>query len=135
MNSYLRHILLPAIVGLVIFTVTCLISSNDVPDLPKIVAWDKIVHFGMFFLLSAVALFDYFRLHQGKPKMSRWIFWGFVLPVIYGGIIELMQKYFFVSRSAEWGDFIADILGSGTALIIALFLYNKFRSKEKQVSL
>ena len=67
--------------------------------------------------------------------MARWIFWGFVLPVIYGGAIELMQKFFFVSRSAEWADFIADMLGSGTALIIALFLYNKFRSKEKQVSL
>ncbi len=135
MSNYLRHILLPAFVGLVIFTVTCLISSNDVPNLPQIVAWDKIVHFGMFFGLSVVSLFHYYRLHNGKPNMARWIFWGFVLPVIYGGAIELMQKFFFVSRSAEWADFIADMLGSGTALIIALFLYNKFRSKEKQVSL
>ncbi len=135
MSNYLRHILLPAFVGFIIFTVTCLISSSDVPDLPQIIAWDKIAHFGMFFVLSAVSLFDYYRLHDGKPKMNRWIFWGFVLPVIYGGAIELLQKYFFRSRSAEMADFIADVLGSLTALIIALFLYKRFQKQEKKLSL
>ena len=135
MSNYLRHILLPAFVGFIIFTVTCLISSSDVPDLPQIIAWDKIAHFGMFFVLSAVSLFDYYRLHNGKPKMSRWIFWGFVLPVIYGGAIELLQEYFFQSRSAEMADFIADVLGSLTALLIALFLYKRFQKQEKKLSL
>lgn len=135
MSNYLRHILLPAFVGFIIFTVTCLISSSDVPDLPQIIAWDKIAHFGMFFVLSAVSLFDYYRLHDSKPKMIRWIFWGFLLPVIYGAGIEFMQKYFFRSRSAEMADFIADVLGSLTALLIALFLYKRFQKQEKKLSL
>ena len=135
MNNYLRHILLPVFVGFLIFTVTCLISSDDVPQLPQIIAWDKIAHFGMFFVLSAVSLFDYYRLHSSRPRMSRWVFWGFVLPVIYGAVIELMQKYFFSSRSAELADFLADLLGSLTAWLIALFLYKKNRKQEKKLSL
>ncbi|MGI6047842.1 MAG: VanZ family protein [Petrimonas sp.] len=135
MSNYFRHIIFPAFVGLIIFTVTCLISSDDVPSLPPIIAWDKIAHFGMFFVLSAVSLFDYYRLHNGEPKMRRWIFWGFVLPVIYGAVIELMQKYFFLTRSAEMADFIADVFGSLIALLIALLLYKKLRKQEKKVSL
>ncbi|OJV39103.1 MAG: hypothetical protein BGO33_14185 [Bacteroidia bacterium 43-41] len=135
MNRYLRHILLPFFVGFAIFAVTCLLSSDDVPQLPPIIAWDKVAHFGMFFVLSAVSLFDYFQLQNGHPKMGRWIFWGFVLPVMYGAAIELMQKYFFRSRSAEMADFIADVLGSLIALLIALFLYKKFRKQEKKLSL
>ncbi len=135
MNNYLRRILLPAFVGFLIFTVTCLIRSDDVFQLPPVMAWDKVAHFGMFFALSAVSLFDYYRLHNGRPGMSRWVFWGFVLPVIYGAAIELMQKYFFRSRSAELADFLADLLGSLTALLIALFLYKKIRKREKKLSL
>ena len=135
MNNYFRHILLPVFVGFLIFTVTCLISSDDVPQLPQIIAWDKVAHFGMFFVLSAVSLFDYYRLHSSRPRMSRWVFWGFVLPVIYGAVIELMQKYFFSSRSAELADFLADFLGSLTAWFIALFLYKKIRKQEKKLSL
>ena len=135
MNNYLRHILLPVFVGFLIFTVTCLISSDDVPQLPPVLAWDKVAHFGMFFVLSAVSLFDYYRLHSSRPRMSRWVFWGFILPVIYGAAIELMQKYFFSSRSAELADFLADLLGSLTAWLIALFLYKKNRKQEKKLSL
>ena len=135
MNNYLRHILLPAVVGAVIFVGTCLINPNDVPNMPQGIQWDKIVHFGMFFVLSAVSLFDYYRLHNGKPRLLRWILWGFVVPVMYGAIIELMQKYIFQSRSAELADFIADVLGSLTALLIALFLYKKVRTPEKNLSL
>lgn len=135
MRSSFRYIILPTVVVLLIFVATCLLSPSDVPDLPSILPWDKLVHFGMFFVLSAISLFDYYRLHAGKPSVIRWIFWGFVVPVCYGGAIELMQKYFFRSRSAELNDFIADILGSAVALVIALFWYKKNLNKEKKLSL
>lgn len=135
MNTYLRHILLPAFVGFLIFAVTCLISPDDIPQLPQITAWDKVVHFGMFFVLSAVSLLDYYRLHNGHPRMSRWVFWGFVLPVIYGAAIELIQKFFFSLRNAELADFLADLLGSLTALFIVLFLYKKIWKQKKKLSL
>lgn len=132
MNTLLRYTFLPLLISLIIFIGTCLIQPSHVPDMPPGVPWDKLVHFGMFFLLSAVALIDYYRLHKGSPSVGRWVFWGFVIPVIYGGIIEILQYYAFSQRSAEWGDWIADILGSLTAsLLIILFLKKRDYSKKK----
>lgn len=135
MKSLLRYIFLPLLIVILIFIATCLISSSQIPALPGGIPWDKLVHFGMFFILSAVSLFDYYKLCKGNPPILRWIFWGFLVPVFYGGVIELVQKYFVVSRSAEWGDWIADILGSLVATVIAIIFLNKRRSSEKNISL
>ena len=135
MNNHLRHIFLPVFVGFVIFAGTCLLNSSDVPEMPQGIPWDKVAHFGMFFVLSAVCLFDYYRLHNGSPNLIKWMGWGFLLPVLYGGAIELMQKYFFPSRSAEWGDFIADVLGSFFAACIAIIYLIRKRSSKKNISL
>lgn len=135
MRHLLRYIFLPLLMVVLIFIATCLIPSSDVPKMPEGVPWDKLVHFGMFFFLSAVSLIDYYRLHKKNPAMLRWIFWGFVIPVIYGGAIELLQGYFTMSRSAEWGDWIADILGSLTATIVVIIFLNKRRYSEKNISL
>lgn len=124
MKRYLRYILFPLVIVLIIFLGTCVLSGNDIPEMPTGIPWDKIAHFGMFFVLSAVSLFDYYRLHDGNPSRIRWIFWGLIVPVLYGGAIELMQENFFSSRSAEWGDFIADVLGSLTATVIAIIYLN-----------
>ena len=125
MNSLFRYSILPLILGLLIFIATCLITSNSIPSMPEDIQWDKIAHFGMFFLLSAVIMYDYYRMHNKSPSRTRWIFWGLIVPVFYGGLIELLQKYFFASRGAEWGDWIADIAGSLIATLLALVFLKK----------
>jgi VanZ family protein len=127
MNILLRYTLLPLIIGLLIFIGTCLIPSDQVPEMPAGIPWDKIVHFGMFFLLSAVSLYDYYKFHNNNPRLIRWLFWGFLVPVIYGGIIELLQMNFFSSRSAELVDWIADVLGSLFATILAIIFLRRRR--------
>jgi VanZ family protein len=135
MSTLLRYMFLPLLVGFIIFIATCLIGAERVPDLSSSLPWDKIAHFGMFFLLSAVSLLDYYKLHDENPPAFRWIFWGLVIPVIYGGVIEILQKYFFTSRSAEMGDWIADILGSVTATLLAIILLQKRNVRRKNISL
>ncbi|HBG42865.1 MAG TPA: hypothetical protein DDZ96_05180 [Porphyromonadaceae bacterium] len=135
MKLYCRHILLPLFVGLIIFVGTCLLGSDDIPDMPNDIPWDKLAHFGMFFLLSAVCLWDYFRLYNGKPSKRKWIFWGFLIPVLYGGAIELLQHYVFTQRSGEWGDFAADVIGSMTATVLAIILIRKKEYPKKNISL
>lgn len=125
MKILLRYTLFPILISLLIFIGTCLIPSNSVPQMPEGISWDKIVHFGMFFLLSAVSLYDYYKLHNKKPIFIRWMFWGLLIPVIYGGVIELLQKYYFPTRSAELGDWIADILGSLVATVIAVIFLRR----------
>lgn len=135
MRTLLRYMFLPLLVGCVIFIGTCLIAAETVPHMPSSLPWDKIAHFGMFFLLSTVSLLDYYKLHDGYPPVLRWMFWGFVIPIIYGGVIELLQKYFFTSRSAETGDWVSDILGSAVATLIAFFLLQKRNKRRKNISL
>lgn len=135
MSTLLRYMFLPLLVGFIIFIGTCVIEPETVPDLPSSLPWDKIAHFGMFFLLSGVSLLDYYKLHAESPPVFRWIFWGFVIPVIYGGVIEMLQKYIFISRSAETGDWIADILGSAMATLLAIILLQKRNKRRKNISL
>lgn len=125
MRHIFRHLLVPSIVALFIFVGTCLITSVNVPDMPEGIPWDKVVHFGMFFLLSAVSLYDYYLYHKRAPKLFPWIFWGFVVPVLYGGVIELLQLKVFTYRSGEILDFVADVLGSLCALLLALIILKR----------
>lgn len=135
MKRLIRHILIPLTVALLIFIGTCVLTGSDIPDMPKGIPWDKVAHFGMFFLLSAVSYFDYYRLHGGNPSKLKWFFWGFIVPVLYGVGIEFMQKYIFTWRSAEMGDLIADVLGSFVATTIAyIYIFRKEKSK-KSISL
>lgn len=135
MGTLFRYIFLPFVVGLVIFVGTCLVGPDSVPKMPRGISWDKVAHFGMFFVLSSVSLFDYYKLHEGRPPIFRWWLWGFVIPIIYGGTIELLQKYIFTTRSAEWGDWIADIVGSLTAVIFAIIYLQKRKESRKNISL
>jgi len=135
MNMLFRYTFLPLLISFVIFIGTCLIHPSHVPEMPPGLPWDKLVHFGMFFLLSAVSLIDYYRLHKGNPHSFRWVFWGFIVPVVYGGVIELLQLYAFAPRSAEWGDWLADVLGSLTATLAIIIFLKKRDYARKKISL
>lgn len=126
--KYIRRYTLPAIVGFLIFVVTCLLKPDDIPGMPQGLPWDKIAHFGMFFMLSAVIMYEYYRINNNNPPLLRWVFWGFVIPVIYGGAIELLQEFLFSYRGAEWGDWIADTAGSLIATLMAIFILRRRKS-------
>ena len=101
MKTIIRYTLLPVLIVILIFVGTILITPDQLPDIPGGFPWDKLVHFGMFFLLSAVIMYDYYRFHDGKPNKFKWFFWSFVMPVIYGGLIELAQKYVVSYRGVQ----------------------------------
>lgn len=128
MRSSIRYIILPALVALVIFYMTCIVKVDSIPVPKKILQYDKLAHFGMFFTLSAAIYFDYYRLHKSKPSKLRWLLFGLIIPVIYGGVIEIVQEHFF-ARSGDWMDFLADSLGSLSATAIAFIYLNR---KQKQ---
>jgi len=134
MNNLLRYLSVPIFISCTIFYLCCLIPINDVPDieLDWIIPFDKIVHFLMFLGLSGATAFNYIYLKKGCISMKKLIIGAFFLPIVYGGSIELIQHYFFTVRSGDWYDFLADLLGSLTALPIALLfrnylIKNKFR--------
>jgi VanZ family protein len=93
--------------------------------LPTFVGADKWVHLLMYTLLGAVATYDSIRI-----QLSGWRLWlvATLLPILFGGIIELVQEQWFAPRSGEWIDWLADCIGViiGTiAILIINRLYHR----------
>jgi VanZ family protein len=71
------------------------------PTPPETYTSDKLNHFIAFFVFSV--------FYRVSFRGGYWA--NFFLAVIYGAFIEVVQ-YFLPYRSAEYGDFIADIFGA-----------------------
>lgn len=119
---YLKYIWVPLFISLIIFYLCCLISFNDIPevDVDWIIPVDKVVHFLMYFGLSGATAINYIYIKKGQIEMWKLILGAFLIPILYGGFIEIVQHYFFSNRSGDWADFIADLLGSLAAFPIVL---------------
>lgn len=101
--------------ALVMF-ILCTISTDNIPN-PKIdLPIDKIVHFVMFFVMALLLCSG--LQYQGRLKKFTIYIVTFVICGLYGGTIELVQHYFF-NRSAEWGDLLADIIGTFAGCLLA----------------
>lgn len=59
-----------------------------------------------------------FRVLKESP-----VFWGLVVSILYGGMIEIIQGTEFVSRSTEFSDFISNSVGSFIGWILFLIIY------------
>lgn len=121
----------PILVAIVIFYLCCLMPGEDIPT----VSWpytDKVVHFFMYFGLSAVASFGYIYGKRGRIIVLKLIIFAFALPILYGGLIEIVQEYYFEGRYGDWFDFLADALGSLAVLPLALYFRRKLLIRELQ---
>lgn len=87
---------------------------------------DKFVHFAMFLILGSALCYDFFRAHRHTPYSPYKSLAICVLyPIILGAVIEIAQKTWFYPRSAEWLDWIADMLGVIVAFLFFLLLKHK----------
>lgn len=97
-------------------------SPSDFNSLPSfhISNIDKFVHFGMYCLLAVILIADY---HNEKSTINKLLMFKIViLSIMLGGLIELIQEKWFYPRSAEWIDWMADILGTISGTIFMIFL-------------
>jgi VanZ family protein len=121
----------PAIVAIIIFYLCCLIPQNDIPDVDFgfFIPTDKIVHFLMYFGLSIVASFNYIYDKNGKIIILKLVVFAILVPILYGGLIEILQADYFSERNGDWYDFLADVSGSLVTLPFSLrfrhFLLNR----------
>lgn len=92
---------------------------------------DKWAHFIMYGGLTAVVLFDK-NFQNLKNRMISLPLWTVGFPILYGGIMELLQAYCTNgNRSGDWLDFIANSLGAlivyAIAWLLTLLVVNKWR--------
>ena len=82
-------------------------------DVPYV---DKIGHFFMYMMFSAVLLLD--SCLWKNDRSVRYIV--LVIPVVYGATMEVLQYMVTTSRKAEAMDLVADIIGIGAGVVFAL---------------
>jgi VanZ family protein len=92
--------------------------------------FDKMVHLGLFFVLTVLLLYGKIKLQQHYQISLLTIFKIIATNAIIGGLVELLQLKIFTYRGAEWWDFIADILGALMGIFSYVLLYKSI-SNEK----
>lgn len=124
---FFRYNLL-AIVWSVIIIVLCSIPGQEFPDASfiDIPHFDKIVHFGLYFILSIVTIKgiqqqNRFKLLKSHPYLSIVIY-----AVFLGVSLELIQYYFIPFRSGDLLDMLANFTG---LLLGAMLIKLRFAPK------
>lgn len=127
----------PLIIAVIIFYLCCLIPTNDIPDVEFdfFIPTDKIVHFLMYFGLSIVASFNYIYDRKGKIIILKLVAFAVLVPIIYGGLIEVLQAEYFSERSGDWYDFLADVSGSLATLPFSLWFRRYLLNKQLEEEL
>lgn len=95
-------------------------------SLPSIDGADKWVHGLMYAILGIAIYWDSIR-----QKMSGWLLWliAMVLPMVYGGIIEIAQERWFAPRSGEWMDWLADCIGVVVGVVLVMIIKRLYSNR------
>ena len=131
MINTLKHQYL-AIIWAVLVLILCDIPVSTSGKLPLFDGFDKLVHTGFFFVLTVLLFYGKIRQQLSYSYRIITVLKILLITVILGGGIELLQLTVFTYRSAEWWDFICDMIGVGMGIFSYIFLH-RFRFNEKLV--
>lgn len=94
--------------------------STDLGTIPNI---DKLAHICMYLGMSGMLWLEFLRAHR-KDDSPMWHVWvgAFVCPVLFSGVIELLQEYCTTYRGGDWLDFAANTTGAVIASLIGYYV-------------
>lgn len=88
--------------------------------LEDLFAYDKPIHAFLFGMQAWLLIKADLKLRTGHKR----IIWQWcIASALFGGLIELLQKWVFVGRSYDYFDLAANVLGCIIVLVIALKKY------------
>ncbi|WP_455067355.1 VanZ family protein [Prevotella melaninogenica] len=128
--SITKHILTKYPFSCIIVIGTWILCFMTIPETPlnSVRFIDKWTHSLIYLVLGLSISLEYLRnTKQPSPKFI--IVWVWLMPIIMGGLIEVLQSYCTNgNRSGEWLDFFADAIGSTIAVLIGILLV-RYRAK------
>ena len=117
-----------AMLWALLILVLCGIPGRDIPHISFLesLSFDKFVHASIFFVLILLTVrgFVVQTTFLSVKDSARTI--AFILCVIYGGSLEIMQGTLFEQRSASVFDFIANSFGATMGLLFYKKMENVF---------
>jgi len=122
--SFFRYWFPLIIYCILIFLQSSFPSIESVPELPYS---DKLLHFFAYAVLGALFLRAYKTLRV-RNNIKLLIILSILSSSLYG-ISDEIHQYFVPSRSAEWMDIVADLLGSVFGVFICRYISGRFTDK------
>ena len=110
-----------------IILILCGIPGRDIPHISflEILNFDKFVHAGVFFVLILLTIRGFLLQTSFKKLQKSAKLIAFILCVIYGGSLEIMQGTVCEGRTADVFDFVANSFGAA----VGLLFYNWIEKK------
>ncbi|MEY3678131.1 MAG: hypothetical protein RI924_272 [Bacteroidota bacterium] len=119
-----------AIIWALLILIACNLPAQDLPDSSLFFeGFDKLAHTGFFFVLTVLLFYGKIRQQNSYQYRLLTIIKILIISTALGAAIEWMQWKWFTYRSAEWWDFICDLLGVGMGVFSYVFLH-RFRLGE-----
>ena len=99
-----------------------ILSLLPLPKLPevKFVATDKLGHFTAFLLLVMTYLWAFSKQKSSVLSKRKYVMYSFLICLIIGGGVELLQHFLPIKRFGDWYDFYFDI----ACIIIGIMIFN-----------
>jgi hypothetical protein len=80
----------------------------------------------MYFVMSALLWWEFWRSHKESANIRHAWIGAFLCPVLFSGVVELLQEYCTVYRGGDWLDFLANAVGIA---LISLIAYSLLRTR------
>lgn len=94
-------------------------AGND--TLKLFAGMDKVAHFMMYAVLSSAMWFEHYWFYA-RIRYARILMMSFVIPVLFSGVMEIMQMELTTYRSADILDFLFNVTGVVFANLICFFV-------------
>ena len=107
--------------AVVVAVAIALLSLWEHPTLPPLVLrWSDKTWHTLMYVVQAVALLLPVLALGGAKRAGLWkrYAWAWLLTVGYGGLMEVLQANCTRTRTGDWIDFAADIIGAGIGRIL-----------------
>jgi len=123
-----NRFLFPALAWLIICTILLTLPASAFPSdkwYTKIPLFDKWAHIGIFSILSFLFCWGIFKKGNSTDSRKKNFIQTGILCLLYGIIMELVQRYLIPNRSFDAGDIIADGVGTFAGVIYSIKRYIK----------
>lgn len=121
MRSFLKYNW-PSILWAAFILVICLMSHRHVPRV-TIPHFDKLVHFGLYFILAVLTWCGWTRQNFFAALRANPAIKIILLLALYGMAIEILQGTLTPDRSFDLGDELANSCGAMTGTLVAKFIF------------
>ncbi|MBP6610153.1 MAG: VanZ family protein [Paludibacter sp.] len=120
LNNYWKSILVTLLLFYLSFA-----RPASLPQISVFNLTDKAAHYLIYVACGLMLIYDFIKANGKDFSPIKFYLVCVFGPIILGGLIEIAQETFFKPRSAEWLDWLCDIVGILTAWLIFIFFKTK----------